>query len=245
MTKKTTKIKNDKTKAALAKKRAKDAADKKLVAAQKTAEGKLPAFAKVINVRLEKANKLDDNAADHRLAAAIELDKAKTQCSAAGVKFPDWCAENVEQSYDTVRKLAVIGGAEDPKLALEDMRGKNKDANKKLRDKKKAKSKVNPNPVNRDGIEPEELVEQGFDALDDGKVEEIIREQAEELGLSVVSRDAKDAMAELKELFEELDEKEQKKFYTWVAAQMFDAEGEKPEEKPTRSGRQRRTRKAA
>ena len=110
----------------------------------------------------------------------------------------------------------------------------------------KAKSKVNPDPVNRDGIEPEELVERGFDALDDGKVEEIIREQAEELGLSVVSRDAKDAMAELKELFEELEGKEQEKFYTWVTSKMgYTADGAKPEEKPVRSGRQRRTRKAA
>ena len=258
--------KNDKTKVALAAKRKKDAAakatakkeadnlKKKNAAAKKKADDqkkaaeKLPVYAKLINTRLEKADTLDDKSADHRLAAAIELDHAKQVCKTVGVKFQAWCEDNVDQSYDTVRKLAAIGGSDNPKLALEDMRGKNKEANKKLRDKKKAdKKKVNPNTVNRDGVEPADLVEQGFDALEDDKVEEIIREQAEELGLSVVSRDAT-TLEELKELFDELSDKDKSEFYSWIKSEMGeedDVPAEEEEEEAKPRSRRRRTRKAA
>lgn len=104
------------------------------------AEKKLSPLANEINVRFEKASKLDGQADDHRLAAALRLNEAKQLCAASGIRFREWVEKEVkEQSWETVRKLAVVGGAPNPQIALEDMRGKNKEANKKHREKKKIK----------------------------------------------------------------------------------------------------------
>lgn len=104
------------------------------------AEKKLTPLANEINVRFEKASKLDGQADDHRLAAALRLNEAKQLCAASGIRFREWVESHVkEQSWETVRKLAVVGGAPNPQIALEDMRGKNKEANKKHREKKKIK----------------------------------------------------------------------------------------------------------
>lgn len=90
--------------------------------------------AKEINHRFKQATKLDGQADDHRLAAAIQLAEAKVKCEGVAMNFKRWAEENIVQSYETIRKLAAVGAADDPKLALEDMRGKNKVANKKHRD---------------------------------------------------------------------------------------------------------------
>ncbi|HZX69788.1 MAG TPA: hypothetical protein VFE77_03135 [Rhodanobacter sp.] len=130
-------------------KAAKEAAKEKAKAAKGSAsevkakeqaaeEERLKPIAKEINVRLEKAAKLEDDADDHRLAAAIQLEVAATRCKEAGIKFATWAAENLSQSYETIRKLVAVGKSPNPALALADMRGKNKEANKTLRDKRKA-----------------------------------------------------------------------------------------------------------
>ena len=105
---------------------------------------KLDPMAKEINVRLEKAAKADSQADDHRLAAAIRLGDAKDFCTDEKVNFKDWCTKNVEQAYETVRKLATIGQSEDPAKALEDMRTRNKSDNQKSREKKKAEAAKPP-----------------------------------------------------------------------------------------------------
>ena len=110
---------------------------------QMTALHKLVPFAKEINVRLEKASKSEDKAYDHRLAAALKLDEAKRTCHNGRINFKQWCEENVKQSYETVRRLAAVGGAQDPKQALEDMRYKNKKANKQFRDRQAAAKLTN------------------------------------------------------------------------------------------------------
>lgn len=102
------------------------------------AEKKLAPLGQEINARFDKIEQLEGKADDHRLAAAINLENAKKICVASGIKFKDWVAENVKQSYETVRKLAAVGAAPNPQLALEDMRKKNKEANAKLRNKDKA-----------------------------------------------------------------------------------------------------------
>lgn len=102
------------------------------------AEKKLSPLANEINVRFEKVLKLDGQADDHRLAAALRLNEAKQLCAASGIRFKEWVAENIkEQSWETVRKLASVGGADNPQLALEDMRGKNREANRQHRQKQK------------------------------------------------------------------------------------------------------------
>jgi hypothetical protein len=91
-----------------------------------------------INVRFEKAAKLEGDANDHRLAAAILLEEARKKLDGTGVKFKDWAEKHVKQAWETVRKLVVIGGAKNPAKALADMRNKNAEANKKHREAKKA-----------------------------------------------------------------------------------------------------------
>ena len=103
------------------------------------ADKKLAPITNEINVRFEKIEKLDGQADDHRLAAALRIEEARKICVASGIKFQEWAEKNLKQSYETVRKLAAIGKAPNPQLALEDMRNKNRKANQEHRQKKKTK----------------------------------------------------------------------------------------------------------
>jgi hypothetical protein len=128
----------EKAKAAAEAKILKDA--KAAVKAEATKE--LVPLAKEINVRIDKANKLDHDADDHRLAAALQLEQARKRCELAGINFKTWTTENVQHwTYQTVRKLAKVGGSENPTQALTDMREGNAAANKKSRAAKKASAK--------------------------------------------------------------------------------------------------------
>ena len=244
--------KNDKTKAMLAKKRAKDkeakAKAKNLVEETK----KLAPLAKEINVRLEKATGMEDKAYDHRLAAALQLQKAKEQCAVAKVPFKTWCEENVDQSYESVRKLAAVGAADDPKKALEDLRGKNKEANKKLRDDKKAKAKKKASKGKSDDTPeevdenhtPHEAIGLAIEAMDEEDAIAALKDYADGFEMSVVSRD-NTVTEEMEDLFGDLEKDEQIDFLRWAAEELggelvFTEEEEKPKSK-----RQRRTRKAA
>jgi len=222
---KSVKTKNDKaTKAEKAKKKA--AADKKVAEAKakKSAMNKLAPMAKEINVRLEKADKAEDNAYDHRLSAALKLDEAKTFCKENKVRFPSWCEKNVKQSYETVRKLVRVGGAENPQLALDDLRGKNKEANQKLRDAKKSE----PKKVSRDtttGMTPDVMVNAGFEAMGDQDAMDMLHKQASALGVAVkeveeVTKMAKTRstlLADLKVDFKSLKLADQNKFVKWAS----------------------------
>lgn len=116
-------------------KAAKEAKEKATAEATKT----LAPIAKEINTRLEKAAKMEKDADDHRLAAALRLKDAEEQCKAAGLHFKKWSEEHVKgQSFETVRKLLAVGKADEPMLALQDMRAANAAANRKLREKQKA-----------------------------------------------------------------------------------------------------------
>jgi len=84
----------------------------------------LAPIAKEVNVRLEKASKLEADAADHRLAAALKLAEAKEICKRSGVSFQTWSEANVKDAagnkigYQVVRKLANIGEKENPEEEL-------------------------------------------------------------------------------------------------------------------------------
>jgi len=105
------------------------------------ANNKLAPIAKEINVRFEKIAKLEGDANDHRLSAAIRIAEAEKVCVEAGIKFAEWAVENIkEQKWETVRKLLYVGKSEDPKAALTDQRKANNERNKKHRAEKKAKA---------------------------------------------------------------------------------------------------------
>lgn len=161
------KVKKDKIKKAERSKAEAEAKGK-----QTTALNKLAPVAKRVNARFASAKKMEGKADDHRLAAAIELAEAKQDARAAGINFKDWADREItEQSWETVRKLVMIGEADDPALALEDMRNKNKSANKKLNAgkakgmKSSAKGAAKGNAGQRH--EPYEAVQQDLLALED------------------------------------------------------------------------------
>lgn len=131
----------------------KKAAEKAAAKAFKDANVQLDQIGREVVERMKKAAKLEGDADDHRLAAALRLAEAKKICEANKIKFQEWSDEHAEGlSFETVRKLAAVGSAENPKLALADMRGKNKEANKKARDKAKAEKQSNAEaPAHEEG----------------------------------------------------------------------------------------------
>ena len=108
-------------------------------AKRQVAEKKLEGIKDKINARLEKASVQEGKADDHRLAAAIHLEEARQACKGTSIKFRDWVDKNVSQSYETVKTLVRIGAAENPKLALEDLRNKSAKANREARARAKKK----------------------------------------------------------------------------------------------------------
>jgi|TARA_Y100000310_G_scaffold285046_1_gene308226 hypothetical protein len=111
-------------------------------AKQDKAKEALVPIAKEINHRLKQAAKMEADALDHRLAAAIQADKAKKQCKASRVNFKSWCDAHLTMNYENIRKLARIGAAPNPKLALDDMRAKAVIAQAKQREKAKAEKEA-------------------------------------------------------------------------------------------------------
>jgi hypothetical protein len=111
-----------------------------------TAMKELLPIAKEINARLDSASKMDTKAADHRLSAALMLEEARKKCEAAKINFKKWALENIPYSYENVRKLVAVGAAPEPAKALEDLRLKNAEANKRHRESKKVEEPPKPAP---------------------------------------------------------------------------------------------------
>lgn len=155
-------------------------------------ETKLEPVAKEILYRLEQAAKMDDKASDHRLSACIQFTKAKEMCDVAGINFKEWSAKHIpNQSYETVRQMVRIGSADDPKLALADLRKGNAERNKAAR-KKAAKrgganiGKDESGPAPK-AATPFQRVEAALAEMPEGAVKELIASQAGEFGLQVIS----------------------------------------------------------
>jgi hypothetical protein len=192
-----------------------------------TALRDLAPMAKEVNVRLEKATRLTDDAYDHRLAAALQLDEAKTRCKAAKIPFEKWCTENLTQSYETVRKLAVVGAADDPVKALEDMRGKNKAANKKSRAKTAGKRAEKPAGPQGPKQTPADRIIEGFKHIKDDQGANLVKSQAERYGLKLVTQDAKpvsrdttNPVTAIKTLFQAASAADKLAVLTWAAAEV-------------------------
>ena len=187
-------------------KREKIKADKR-AATERKAKGAVTAalknlapIAKDINVRMEKAAKMEDDAYDHRLASALRLSEANDICKKTrGVTFKNWCEENIEQRYDTCSRLAQVGKSDNPQLALEDLRVKNKLANQALRERvAEAKAKA-PKPSKTTtpgsgGKQPpkasvSDRVEAALNSTDSQHAQKVLESIAEGLGLAVVTAD--------------------------------------------------------
>lgn len=176
-------------------KRDAEAAEKAKV--QKQTEKELVPIAKEITVRLEKADKAEHDADDHRLAAALRFAEAENKCKAGGVPFKKWAEENIKLSFETVRKLLLVGRSGDEakaRLALEDMRAKNAANNRKARAKAKTSkaSAGTPTPAGKaaPAKTPFKIADEALAALKDDVQVELIKSRAGKLGMAVVDKGA-------------------------------------------------------
>ena len=218
-------------KASTIKGRAKQAAAAKTMDSKAKHTGTINALApiaKEINHKLEQAAKTDAKADDYRLSAAIRLAEAKAKCETDKMNFKRWAEENVTQSFETVRKLAVVGAADDPKLALADLRGKNKAANKKLRDKKKVEvgSRDTKEEPAAKPQTPLDRIESGLAVLDDQARLNVLESAVAKEGMAVVTKEnakralgveKKSGLAELKKSFDGLSGADKMNFMEYVA----------------------------
>lgn len=162
--------------------------------AQKVVLNTLKPLAKEINVRLEKADKLGQQSTDHRVAAAIDLAKAKEQCDTAGIQFKSWCEDNLKQSYETARKLAAAGATDNPAEAIAQMRQSNAAANRALRQRTKAEKvsretkEQEPPQLIAGDLPPRKRVPAVVREIEKlGRhAEEAVQQAAESLGLQIV-----------------------------------------------------------
>jgi len=196
---------------------AKEKAAKAKAAAQKKAEKALDPLAKEINSRLELAAKSEGKADDHRLTAAIRLDEVKTRCDELGLKFKSWCENNLDEkwSYENARKLARIGAADDPKLALEDLRVGTRQKMKEKRDKDKKEKKEAPKKS------APKVAEEAFDNMSKDDAEKVIKKAVKKhkLRSKAVGKGLEGAI----DAFEGLDAKDKMRLLAHMAEKM-DAE---------------------
>ena len=145
----------------------------------------LAPIAKEINVRMDKAMTYTNKAIDHRLAAALKLAEAKKLCEAGDVDFKAWATKHFKQSFDELRRLTNCGTADDPRQAIEDLRTRKANDNRKLRARKKNGSR-SPEPAIPQ--HPAEHADDGLNALPDDERLSVVTHHAEKMGMAVVSK---------------------------------------------------------
>lgn len=207
-------------KKAPAKKTKAKAKPKKPEFTQAQIERKLDPIAKEVNVRLEKADKNDALADDHRLAAAIRLDDAKAACKEMGVTFKKWAEDNIAWSYDTVRKLARIGGADDPAAAIADMRASRAMQERERRERKSIEHKAAKKAASgKIAGEPEEVARTALAVMPKKQVEQVIREAAGQHKIDVGGADG-DPLAAAKNLFDDMPTVDKLRLAEYIGAKL-------------------------
>ena len=166
----------------------------------------LPALAGKINAHLEKAEQITGKAYDHRLAAALELEKARQECAAKKVNFKKWCEVNVKHAYESVRKLARIGASEDPPKALADLRAGVKRAMKKSRVKKA-----------RIAADPVAVAETALATMKEPEAVKFIEKQAKKHNVQAKVAGSGDKLADAKFAFDALSSAEKIELLAYAA----------------------------
>lgn len=152
-------------------------------ARKKVESEQLAPIAVEINERFRLAAQLSVKSDDHRLSAAIQLEAAKKICDEEKINFRAWVETNIDQKYDTVRKLIYVAAAPEPAKALADMRERNAQANQKLRATKKAAPEGKQGPT----VTPFKRAAEAVDALADNVAVELVKGVAKKAGMAVVS----------------------------------------------------------
>lgn len=215
-------------------------------------------IAREVNTRLEKATKFQGQADDHRLAAALRLAEIKKKLGEAKLDFKPWVEKNIKQSYQTARKLAVVGESDNPQEALAAMRDKNAAANKKLR----AEKKLGKGTVRAGKTSKEQVVDVALGALEkmpDAQRVKLITSVAKNEGLEVhaagaepKARKAKpgnqvSTIDEVKSAFMTLSFADKAAFAGWAATKIAELADESSEMPPVPKAmrRTRKTKRAA
>ena len=164
---------------------AKAGADKAKADAIREAEKSVKTMARDIKRSLDQAAKMEEDAFDKRLHAAIELAKAKKIVVAAGGRFKEWCERTIEtHTYETLRKLAAHGAADDPRASLEGNREDQKKRQQELRERRMAEAAKKS---------PSAHADEALAGMDEEAVLAYIAAKAEELGIK--SKSAKKVSA--------------------------------------------------
>ena len=199
------------TKAVSAAERKAKTADKKVETeaakqkAMKEAQDEAATFAKTIKndgkeivTRLEKAQKYEAQADDHRLAAALKMAEVEgkfAETRPKGLTFRKWCeGQNVVtpdirgRSWENIRKLLAVGKADNPQQALTDMREGNKAAVAKHRDKS---DKPGGNEGGSTGPTetPLQRIESALGSMPEEMAVNAVKSIADNRGLKVVAKD--------------------------------------------------------
>jgi len=194
-----------KKKAEAAKAKAKKEAEAERL--KKTTLDSLSKTAKDINARFVKIENYLGRADDHRLAAAINIANAKERCRDARIPFKDWCKDHLKLpakkeggpvrllSYETIRKLLPVGLAEAKEEGagqklLEDMRAKNKLANKEYRERTEAEKKAEEEAAAKrkeaaEAPPSEDKVRVQLDKMDDDARKEML-DKSNQMGVPVI-----------------------------------------------------------
>lgn len=154
----------------------------------------LKAVAKRINAMIEKAATGETRSFDLRLSAACTLAEARATCKEAKINFEKWCEANVAIGYKEAKRLALVGAAESPQAALEDMRAKQAARGRKHREKTKAaRVPTGPGRVTHAAAPPPALSPyvaalDTVAALPEPEQVKAVREVAARVGLTVVAK---------------------------------------------------------
>lgn len=207
---------------------------KKAAAAAKSLE---PIAREVVG-RGERMLKQDITADNHRIAIALQLVKAEDICKEAGMSFRKWydaeignkpIGERVSDKapiylgYEAMRKLVQIGRSDNPQLALDDQRHKNRAANQKLREVQKSirqheKASGTANAASKaPTVAPVVQVVDMLKKIADNQALDAITGHAKALGFAVVPKE-KIGVGGLKAEFEAMKAKEKLEFLTWACA---------------------------
>ena len=249
------------TKAVSAAERKAKTADKKVETeaakqkAMKEAQDEAAAFAKTIKndgkeivTRLEKAQKYEAQADDHRLAAALKMAEVEGKFAEAkpkGITFRKWCeSQNVVtpdirgRSWENVRKLLAVGKADNPQQALTDMREGNKAAVEKHRGK--GKSGGNEGGSTGPAETPFQRINDALNSMPEEMAANAVKSIADSRGLKVVAKDApvetpitQDAVAQAQDAVNRMDANQFDTFVDWLAE--FGAPSPVPERTPETS----------
>ena len=185
---------------------------------------------KEIVTRLEKAQKYEAQADDHRLAAALKMAEVEGKFAGAmlkGITFRKWCeSQNVVtpdirgRSWENVRKLLAVGKADNPQQALTDMREGNKAAVAKHRDKS---GKPGGNGSTGPTETPLQRIESTLGSMPDEMAINAVKSIADNRGLAVVAKDApveapitQDAVAQAKDAVNRMDANQFDAFIDWL-----------------------------